>query len=185
MLVAGLLVGSCGHALAQSGPRLELGVNYTYVRSNAPAGGCGCFSMNGGGGSFAYRLFDGWSVVGEVNAVRASNIGAGGADLTLVSYLAGARYSWHHSSRLVPFGELLLGGAHASGSLTPGAFGGPGTPNAFAMTTGGGLDIRLNRRWAIRVFQADYFFTDFVNGVNDHQNNLRISAGLLYRFGGK
>src|ERR1700690_3054683 len=91
MLVAGLCLIGWTEGHAQSSPRVELGVNYTFVRSNAPAGGCGCFSMNGGGGSIAYRFFRGWSAVGEVDAMRASGIGAGAADLTLVSYLAGAR----------------------------------------------------------------------------------------------
>ena len=52
------------------------------------------------------------------------------------------------------------------------------------MTAGGGLDISLTRRIALRALEADYYLTRFDNGVNDHQNNLRIAAGVIVRFGG-
>ncbi len=47
-----------------------------------------------------------------------------------------------------------------------------------------GLDISVTRRIALRVFEADYYFRRFDNGVNDHQDNLRIAAGVIVRFGG-
>lgn len=34
---------------------------------------------------------------------------------------------------------------------------------------------------AIRPFQADYFLTQFTNGANNRQNNLRLSAGVVLR----
>jgi peptidoglycan-associated lipoprotein len=37
-----------------SGP--ELSLQYTYLRSNAPVGGCGCFSLQGGNASLAIPL---------------------------------------------------------------------------------------------------------------------------------
>ena len=79
---------------------------------------------------------------------------------------------------------MLLGGAHASGNMAPGSSGLPGSANAFAMTAGGGLDIRLTRRIALRAFEADYYLTHFDNDVSDKQNNLRIAAGVIVRFGG-
>jgi hypothetical protein len=50
VILLGLLLAVVAPALAQDSPRIELGVNYTYVRANAPPGDCGCFSMNGGAG---------------------------------------------------------------------------------------------------------------------------------------
>jgi hypothetical protein len=55
----------------------------------------------------------------------------------------------------------------------------PGSANAFAMTAGGGLDISLTRRIALRAFEADYYLTRFDNRVSDQQNNLRIAAGVI------
>jgi hypothetical protein len=51
------------------------------------------------------------------------------------------------------------------------------------MVAGGGLDVGLTRRIALRAFEADYYLTRFDNGVNDHQNNLRIAVGVIIRFG--
>jgi hypothetical protein len=140
--------------------------------------------MNGGSGWVAFNLSHSLGIVGEVAGQHASNISSSGADLTLTSFLAGPRYRLRATGRFAPFVQALLGGAHASGSLAPGSSGLPGTANAFAMIAGGGLDIGFSRHIALRAFEADYYLTRFDNGVNDHQNNLRIAAGLVIRFGG-
>jgi outer membrane immunogenic protein len=36
---------------------------------------------------------------------------------------------------------------------------------------------------ALRALEADYYRTQFPNGLNDRQNNLRLSAGVIFRFG--
>jgi peptidoglycan-associated lipoprotein len=54
---------------------------------------------------------------------------------------------------------------------------------AFAASLGGGLDLRASRRFSFRLIEADYLLTTFDNGTNDHQNNLRISTGVVLRFG--
>jgi outer membrane immunogenic protein len=175
-------------ALAQSsspGSLVDVGVDYNYVRSNLPAGGCGCFALNGGAGWVAFNFSRSLGVVGEIASQGASNISSTDADLTLTSFLAGPRYRRTVATRFAPFVQLLLGGAHAGGSLAPGSSGLPGSANAFAMIAGGGLDIGLTRHIALRAFEADYYLTRFDNGVNDHQNNLRIAAGVIIRFGGK
>jgi peptidoglycan-associated lipoprotein len=166
-----------------SASRLELGGDYNYVRTNAPPGGCGCINMNGGDGWLSFNVTPSWAVVGQIGAQHASNIGGtGGADLTFTSYLFGPRFSRKVGDRLVPFAQVLLGGAHASGSLAPENSGLGGSANAFALTAGGGLDIGVTRHIAIRAAELDYFLTRFDNGVNERQNNFKFSAGLIFRF---
>jgi peptidoglycan-associated lipoprotein len=175
-------------AVAQAAPALEaqpsaeLALAYSYVRANAPPAGCGCFSMNGGSASFAYRLAHSVSVVGEFGAVNNGNVDSTGLDLTLSTYLAGPRYSLHKSARFTPFAQVLVGGAHASGGLAPSEIH-TGSSTAFAMAAGGGLDIKLTRHLAFRAFQTDYLLTLLPNRVNDHQNNFRLSTGVVLRFG--
>ena len=41
------------------------------------------------------------------------------------------------------------------------------------------------RHFAVRALEADYYRTQFSNGLNDRQNNLRLSAGVIFRFGEK
>ena len=48
----GLLALNTPRTSAQTFARIELGANYNYARTNAPPGGCGCFSLNGGSGWF-------------------------------------------------------------------------------------------------------------------------------------
>ncbi len=172
-------------AMAQSGSLFDVGINYNYVRSNAPAGSCGCFALNGGSGWVAFNFSRSIGLVGELASQHASNISSTGANLTLTSYLAGPRYTWAASRHFAPFAQSLLGGVHASGALAPGSSGLPGSGNAFAMIAGGGLDIGFTQRIALRAIEADYYLTRFDNGVNDHQNNFRIAAGVIIRFGSK
>jgi outer membrane protein OmpA-like peptidoglycan-associated protein len=55
------------------------------------------------------------------------------------------------------------------------------------MTGGGGLDIRIHRHFAIRLIQAEYLMTrfkDYSTGDTSSQNDMRLSSGILFRFGG-
>jgi outer membrane immunogenic protein len=169
-------------AAAQGVSRAEAAFTYDWVHTNAPPSGCGCFSMNGGSGSFALRLAPSFSAVGEVGATTNGNVNSTGDGLTLIDFLGGGRYMPHFRSRLMPFGQVLVGGAHASGSLSPGQLG-IGSATVFALDAGGGLDVKLSHRFAIRVFQTGYLLTMFPNKGNDRQNNLRVSGGFVIHFG--
>jgi outer membrane immunogenic protein len=175
----GLLWVSLSTASAQT-PAMEVGANFSYVRGNAPPGVCGCFSMYGGSGWSAYNVFSSLALVGEVSSQHASTIGGNPAGLTLTTFVAGPRYSWHHANRLVPFGQLLLGGAHAGGGLTSGAAGLTGSENSFAMTLGSGVDVLLRSRVTLRALQVDYYLTGLANGSKNNQNSVRIGAGIVF-----
>lgn len=183
LLALGFTAIASRSALAQHGSLVDVGVDYNYVYTNAPAGDCGCFSLQGGSGWVAFNFSHHLGLVGEIAGQHASNISSTGADLTLTSYLVGPRYAWTHTGRIKPFAQLLVGGAHASGSLAPGSSGLPGSANSFAMIAGGGVDVNFAHRLSLRAIEADYYLTRFDNGVNDHQNNLRIAAGLYLRLG--
>lgn len=165
--------------------RAELALGYTYLHSNAPPGGCGCFNLNGGSADFAWAIKPGsWEVVGDVVGGYASGVSAAGYGLTLTAFTGGVRYlpPMGHSS-FHPFGQVLAGLAHASGSLVQGP--NPGAANAsaaFAGNFGGGVDWRVTQRFSIRLVEADYLLTTFDNGTNNHQNNLRISTGVVVHF---
>jgi hypothetical protein len=108
-------------------------------------------------------------------AVKAQKLSIQGAKAVIK-----ACYQWNHPTfHLVPFEEFLLGASHASGSLAPGNSGLPGSSNAFALRTGGGLAIPLDGRISLRPVQLDYVMTDFANRKDDRQNNLQVSAGVV------
>jgi len=166
-------------------PRGDLALGYSYLHSNAPPAGCGCFNMNGGNATFAWAIRPGsWALVGDVLSTYAGGVSAAGYDLTLTAFTGGVRYlpPAGHSS-LHPFGQVLAGVAHSSGTLVQGT--NPASANAgaaFAGSFGGGLDLRATSRFSVRLVEADYLLTTFDNGSNNHQNNLRISAGVVFRF---
>ena len=165
----------------------EIAAEYNYVRSNAPPGDCDCFSLDGGSVSIAQPLGSGHLAAAfDASVTHGSGISASGYDLTLSSFTVGARYRpWLHA-RWNPFGQVLVGLVHSSGTVVEGS--NPGAANAgaaFASNIGGGLDLKANRRFAIRLIEADYLLTTVDNSSNNHQNNLRISAGVVLRFGSK
>jgi peptidoglycan-associated lipoprotein len=178
-----LTIALCLSAAAQFAPRAEIALEYNYVHSNAPPSGCGCFSMMGGSASAAFKLHGGLAAVGEFSAAHAGNIAPAGEDLTLTSYLFGPRYTYRADRSLAPFGEVLVGLSHASGSLAPSNSLSGASSNAFAAAIGGGLDYNAGRVIAIRIVQADYLLTTFANQADHHQNNFRLGAGIAFHFG--
>jgi outer membrane protein OmpA-like peptidoglycan-associated protein len=57
----------------------------------------------------------------------------------------------------------------------------------FALTAGAGLDVKVHHHLAIRIIQAEYLLTNFddlTTGQKATQNDMRLSTGIVYRFGG-
>jgi peptidoglycan-associated lipoprotein len=169
--------------------RAELALDYNWVHSNAPPGGCECFSLNGGSATFAWLLKPSrFALVGDITASYGAGISTSNYGLTLSAYTAGVRYlprvgHTEGNAHVQPFGQALVGVAHASGTLVEGQNAGASNSNAaFAAHVGGGLDLPASRRFSVRLVEADYLLTTFDNGSNDHQNNLRIGAGVVIHF---
>jgi len=166
-------------------PRWEAAGGYSYVRANIfPS--CGCFNGHGGSGSLVFRPKAWLGVVGELGAVHSGDIQGSGRDLTLFTYQGGLRLFIAPQRRATPFVHVLAGGGRASGSLydvpIPGRSG-TGPDNSIAVTLGVGLDVKAGKHLSLRLVQADWLYTQFHNGANDKQHNLRISAGIVFRFG--
>ena len=209
------------HLAAQDVPKAEVYGGYTYFRFNATAP-TNAFSANGGQGSFQYNFTHWLGFVAELGGVHNASLTVAGSqtlhpDQTAFTYLFGPRFTINKGGVVEPFFEFFGGGVHNSRSFNlnnslfpnntpPGIPGvtvtnlGNGqskfasTQNAAAMALGGGIDIRVNHRLAIRPIELDYVPTNFsrfnipglpgsVNTAN-WQNNLRYSAGLDFRFGG-
>jgi hypothetical protein len=163
----------------------EIAADFSYINTNAPVDGCGCFGVYGGSLSVAFPIARGpVAIVGDVTSGSSTSIAPNNYHLTLWVVTAGARYSptlrW---GRYHPFAQATVGFAHASQDLVEGS--GASVPNAsatFAADLGGGIDLDLTRRFRLRLAQASYLLTTFDNGSNNRQNNLRLSAGLVFRY---
>lgn len=174
---------SCEQLLSAQQPHsISVGANYTYVRTNLLPG-CNCFGLQGGGAEAQYSLTPHIALLADFTATHKGNITINNYDLTQITYAGGLRYQpLSRHTHFQPFGDVLLGGAHTSGSLAPNATG-YGGANAFLFELGGGLAIPIGKRWTVVPVRATYQLTTFSNGQDNRQNNLRISAGIRLHIG--
>jgi len=164
-------------------PRFDIAAGYHLIDANAPPADCGCFTANGGFVGAQFNLSSRLGFAGEVGTVHASRISLLGQNLMLTTFLAGPRISVPFR-RITPFGEFMLGGAHAGDSYFPNSSSGTSSASTFAYSAGGGLDYNMSDRLAIRLFDASFLHTSFPNGANGSQRQLQINAGVVMHFGG-
>jgi outer membrane immunogenic protein len=185
LLAAVLLLGGASVAVAQESYSGDAAATYRWVHTNAGPGQCGCFGLNGAGISGSWNVHGPWSLVVDASSEFTSSASSTGNSLTLTSFLAGGRFQlpepWLRGIRRhrpQPFAQVLVGAAHAGGLEA-----GVGDASyRFAARVGAGIDVPLSARFAIRAIQIDYFPTTFANATNNHQNNLMISVGIVYRW---
>jgi outer membrane immunogenic protein len=225
LVLIGLALLLAAAAIAQEIPASELFLGYSFVRVN-PGNGVNAFNSNGGLGQFQYNVNRHVGVLAEFGGQVNGNISARATnfpgDQTQFLYLFGPRISSNKTGKFTPFVEFEFGGVHNSRSFTvpnsiiPAGFTVPSgvtvepgipntkfrsTQNAFAMAFGGGLDIKVGRRFAVRPIELDYLGTHFspfnfsqngagvlianINNNTQWQNNLRYAAGVDFHFGQK
>jgi opacity protein-like surface antigen len=102
------------------------------------------------------------------------NFNNASAHTSTYEYLAGPRFT-KRTERINVFAHALVGGA--TGRTNVRGF----SKSAFAYGGGGGFDIHLNSRIAIRPLQVDYLgsFADIL------ESNIRIAGGVLITLGAK
>jgi peptidoglycan-associated lipoprotein len=179
-MLSGLTV-ACPSASAQSGPALDVGVNYNFVRSNAPPAGCGCFNLQGAGGVVLWRVSTRMEPLVKFSTANANAINSTSSSLRLTSTLFGVRSGFHLGRFLTPYGEAAVGVTHATGSVVTLGYG--GGKAVIGATVGGGLLLDITPHLAIQAAQLDWYVTQVPNGVNNRQNNLLLTSGVLVRFG--
>jgi len=161
----------CATAKAQDAPEWEIYGGYTYVRANLNGTS---FNLNGGGAAAEQNLNNWFGGRVEFNALGGT---VDGTNVAIQTITYGPVFSYRKFDRLTPFAHVQLGAVHADQGylgISEGAF-------KFAMSGGGGIEYALNERLAIRV-QGDYLLTRF---LNMNQNNVQMTAGLVYRIGKK
>lgn len=166
---------------AASASQFDVSGAYSYLRAGSANIGGG-FNLNGGSASLAYNFSARFSLIGDFGAYRFGDLPSG-LSSNLYSYLFGPRYTLRKAHALVPFAQVLLGGARVtanSGGINAGE-------NAFAISVGGGVDMPLRHEISLRLLEVDYLLTRFrnLNGNSASENHVRISAGIVFRFGSR
>ena len=110
------------------------------------------------------------------------------------NYLGGPHIRFTNHTRVTPFVHALAGASNnrfayratATGASTP-AVDVSVSVTDFALALGGGLDVRINRRVALRLFQIEYnpvFLRDrpeFNTNGGRRLDNARFSIGLVFK----
>jgi outer membrane protein OmpA-like peptidoglycan-associated protein len=182
-------------------PRFELFLGYSYLRAVPTlAAGNRLVWLNGGSASIAFNANRYLGLVADLGAYTNSQMRFTGAytstvnvdnpNVAVLTYLFGPRLSFRKYDRITPFVQVLFGGVHANQVTLAGCkFNCTLLPSqdAFAITAGGGLDLRVHHHFAIRIIQAEYLmtrFTSYTTGTAGTQNDIRLSSGIVFRFGG-
>ncbi len=151
-------------------PRLEVFGGYSYLRFDSKIIGFADKSdLHGGNVSVSYRLFRALGVVADVSAHT-------GTDLHLYNFLIGPQL-WLPRGKMNFFGHFFYGKTRNHVSVRGGE-----TSIGRALAIGGGVDRNLTPRVAVRLIQVDYLNT---HTFGTNENNLRLSAGLVFQFGKK
>ena len=165
-------------ALAQDQyPRAEVSGGYSYlnndfVSTTRDSSHGWIFSVTGNGTKHLGLEVEGSGHYGSVLGASYSNY------LVMIGPRVAGRYE-----KVTPWGHTLFGVDH----LRPGA--GLTNENSFTWLIGGGVDYNVNKNWAVRALQMDYFLVNFDSSNpligNRNAHNFRLSFGVVYKWGGK
>jgi opacity protein-like surface antigen len=97
-------------------------------------------------------------------------------------FLGGVQFAARNQRRVRPFAHALVGASLFRGLTSDRSPAGNvftiDDATSFAMAFGGGLDVRVSERVAVRIIQADYAPTFFGAG---RQDNFRLSFGVVFK----
>jgi hypothetical protein len=160
----------------------QISIGYQFSRFNMPSQTMNsdtvpAFTVNDDGLDVSFtRFFLSW---GGLEAEAATGFGSGStpqiASATSLFVGGGPRFARRGHGRFEPWGHVLVGLEHFRFTQTAIDY---GSNNALAFMGGGGVDIHLNGRTAIRV-QADYLETGL---FSRSQSNFDVGVGVVFNF---
>ncbi len=168
-------------------PKVDVFLGYSFVRFNTNAGVNENFDWHGATGAIAGNVNRWFSLVADFGLYTIRDLPAGSSGQAY-TVMFGPQFS-HRGHRWTPFAHALFGGARLWNiQVTPPTnsafFNHSFSTNAFATALGGGLDLNFNKLVSLRLFQGEFLITKFHDGFDNSQNNARVSAGLVFHFGG-
>jgi hypothetical protein len=170
---------------------IDVAITYVAERAKIASTPCGCFWLEGAGMNATVTFYRGLGVAANLTGGHASGV-LPGVDLDKVSFMMGPRYTYQRSNwfghdvgqnggfRI--FGEGLIGGVHAFNTVVPSSAGVAGAGSSFVFQVGGGVDRTLHKTIGIRIVEADYVRSTLPNAASNTQHDLRLAAGISFRF---
>jgi hypothetical protein len=187
-----LLAGACmmagSAAWGQAAPAAmrptsnsDIALTYNAAQANIVPGNN--FSLQGGSLQIHALFWHSLGIVADVAGLHSANMHGTGVGLDLVSATFGARYTFSPSRRgYAVFGQVLGGEAFGMNSVFPTPTAVNQDASSLALQIGGGINLLTRHRVAVRAFETNWLRTQMPNATTNVQNNLRIGAGLIFRF---
>jgi opacity protein-like surface antigen len=176
---------------SQGTPKAEIFGGYSFARQGDANIGAGW------NGSVEGKLTDWFGIVADVSGhyyskdllvVQGPSNAVVKANLSLHMFRFGPQFTMR-SGKAAPFVHALFGAANAkvTGGLQIGSanFSVSDSSTDFAAAVGGGVDVDVTDRFAIRAVQVDYSYFrngSAVFGPGGSTNGVRISGGVVFRF---
>jgi peptidoglycan-associated lipoprotein len=162
-------------------PHFDLITTYDEMRAQS-VGGSG-FWMSGGRVEIHAKVHSWLGVSVQASGQRTGAQGVTpGLDLYWLS--AGPRITeTRRDGHWEFFLQVLAGEARGAHSIFPCGINLCTTASSIVAQPGYGVDMRLSRRLLIRIAEMDWVHTQFANAQSNTQNSLRISSGVVFRFG--
>lgn len=161
--VALLALGLVLFAIPSHAQSADAAIGYSYFRLSNSNG----LNENGVSGSVA--IYHHWfGIAGDFGVYHAA---PGGVSTNTYSFLFGPRLMLKNPTKINPFVQGLVGGAHLNAS-------GLGSTNDFAFSFGGGVDLGFAPHLALRP-QVDYVG---IRESGQTVNCTRVSVGVAIHF---
>lgn len=173
-----------------SSPKIDLAVTYAAARATHTTGDL-LWLPSGGGLELNAQFFHGIGLGASATGLHAGSSTPSISSLDLVVLAFGPTYTFRPQRRVSVYSEALAGEAngfhsvfaYGSGPTISSTVGTTTSANSLALLAGGAVDISLSRHLSIRAVHVDYLRTQLPNGGNNTQNNLRLAAGFVAKFG--
>jgi len=173
----------------QPAPKWELFGGYSFLYPHANVDGLlpgGILPVSspvesnprGAGASITYNFNRWFGVTGDISGNLSS--GENGVakridDAEFFNFSAGPKITFR-SRHFSPFLEALVGSHRMNSEVF-------GHDNEAGIMAGGGLDLNLNRHFALRLLRADFVFTNYQFGAD--VRGVRLQSGVVLMWGGE
>ncbi len=174
--------GACAQAVATAQrAEIPVGVRFIATEANSPPGSCGCFWLTGAGVDVSLPIWQRFSAVVDLAGDTTKMVPGTTRGLSLITLLAGPRYTVPVGRRVVVQAQGLFGVARGFDADFMVGSVHTDTASVFGMALGASVELPLRHGVTLRPLQAEYLQTSLPNGADNRQKNLRLGAGAVFR----
>lgn len=162
---------------------VSVSLGYSFINLDSPSSSR--IGLNGLDAAFTVDISPRLGARADVGYVRASQVLNSNSHRDVLSYLAGPVFYPVRRRKLAVYAQGLFGAARVTGAV-PATGGGflTGYVNQFAWAVGTGAEYRVHESIGVRIGADDLHTRYFISSTAIRgQNNLRVTASLVYFFG--